>query len=85
MKLTPILFLYLRSIKNFKAIHNVEPNKDEKMHMYAKAVYDFNHASVMDKHRLTENVKSINEINYLDVDSKEDRKKCKKSKSKIKR
>jgi hypothetical protein len=60
-ELTPSGYLYMVRLSQYKEKHKKEPDKHEKFEMYAKAEFDYNHASMHDKLIFERQVKEFNQ------------------------
>jgi hypothetical protein len=59
-ELTPAGYLYMVRLNQYKEKHKKEPDKHEKFEMYAKAEFDYKHASMHDKLIFERQVKEFN-------------------------
>jgi len=63
-KLTPESYLYMLLMKQYINRMQKEPDKHEQSEMYARAIYDYKHASTHDKLILERQVESLNKQHH---------------------
>lgn len=59
-KLTPELYIYMLIRKQYVKKYQREPDKHERFEIYAKAKYDYKHASIRDKFEVEKQVERLN-------------------------